>query len=151
MTPLETFLAYAADFEASFGDDDWTRCEKYFADDAVYEVTGIAAFACHLEGPTAILAGMKKSLDSLDRKLDSRKIAVLSELVESGTAIDVDWKVTYTLGDAPPLGLLGHSHAEVVDGKIVRLVDSYSAEMGEAAAAWILEHGAGLGLSGSYT
>lgn len=151
MTPLETFLAYAADFERSFVDDDWTRCEKYFAEDGVYEVTGLSAFACRLQGPKPILEGMKKSVDTLDRKLDSRKIDVLGEVAENGNAVDVDWKVTYTLGEAPPFELVGHSHGEVVDGKIVRLVDSYTDEMDEAAVSWIQEHASGLGISGSYT
>jgi hypothetical protein len=31
MTNLECFAAYAADFEKTFKDDDWSRLERYFA------------------------------------------------------------------------------------------------------------------------
>jgi hypothetical protein len=32
----QRFEAYAADFELTFVDDDWSRLEQYFTDDAVY-------------------------------------------------------------------------------------------------------------------
>ena len=38
MDTLSRFMEYAADFEKTLGDDDWTRLRRYFADDAVYEV-----------------------------------------------------------------------------------------------------------------
>src|SRR5678816_3177764 len=38
MNIMEQFITYAGDFEKTFGDDDWTRLRRYFADDAVYEV-----------------------------------------------------------------------------------------------------------------
>ena len=40
MTNLECFAAYAADFEKTFKDDDWSRLERYFAPDATYQVKG---------------------------------------------------------------------------------------------------------------
>ena len=148
MTPAELLVAYAADFEASFIDDEWTRLEKYFAADAVYEVKGIANFNCRIEGPTAIFAGMKKSLDGFDRKLESRTIAITSELDATDDTVELDWKVTYTKTGAPPFELIGHSFVRVRDGKIVELVDSYTPEMDKAAIEWVLAYGPDL--TGSY-
>lgn len=75
MGTLESFLSYAAEFEKSYADDDWSRLERFFADDAVYRVES-NRFGCELTGPDAILAGMKKSLDGFDRRFDTREIAV---------------------------------------------------------------------------
>jgi hypothetical protein len=141
-------MAYAADFEESFIDDEWTRLDKYFAADAVYEVKGIANFTCRIEGPTAIFAGMKKSLDGFDRKLDSRTIAVTSDIDTTADSVALDWKVTYTKAGAPPLELIGHTFARVRDDKIVELVDSYTPEMDKAAIEWVLAYGPDL--TGAY-
>ncbi len=140
MTPTEVFMAYAADFEKSYIDDDWKRCEQHFADDGIYAIEGISAFNCELKGPSAIVNGLQKSVNGMDRKLDSRAVEVTSELTTTESTLDADWKATYTYGDAPPLELLGHSHAEVAQGKITRLVDSYTPEMDKAAIKWVLAY-----------
>jgi len=140
MNPTERFMAYAADFEESFIDDDWSRVEKHFCDDAVYEVKGLRAFTCKISGPAAIAKGFKKSLDGFDRKLDSRVIEVISEPEITDDGIALDWRVTYTKGDAPPFILLGHSYGRVKDGKIVELVDSYTPEMEATAMEWAMAY-----------
>ncbi|SVE51237.1 uncharacterized protein METZ01_LOCUS504091, partial [marine metagenome] len=35
---LQVYAEYASAFEETFGDDDWSRLEKYFSEDARYEV-----------------------------------------------------------------------------------------------------------------
>ena len=67
MDNLPLFMKYAADFEKTLADDDWTRLRQYFAADAVYEVKS-DGFPCKLTGPDAIFKGIKKSLDGFDRK-----------------------------------------------------------------------------------
>jgi len=139
MSALELFMAYAAAFEETYGDDDWTRLRKFFADDAVYEVKS-KAFGCRLEGPQAIFAGIKKSLDGFDRRLQSRTIALTSEPKADDDTFEVSWNVTYTKPGAPPFELRGHSRAKYENGKIVELVDSYTPEMEREAGAWAAEH-----------
>ena len=129
-------MAYAADFEVTFEDDDWSRLEKYFAPDATYEVTG-SAMACRLLGPAAIFAGIKKSLDGFDRPLGGRTMELTSEPKVDGGCFDVDWEVTYRKQDAPDYILKGHSRARYADDVIVELVDSYGPEVDDLAAAWI--------------
>src|SRR6185369_14569969 len=77
MDIMRQFLAYAGDFERTYADDDWSRLYQYFADDAVYEVKA-TSFGCRLQGPQAIFAGIKKSLDGFDRKFEKRDIEVTS-------------------------------------------------------------------------
>ena len=75
MDNLQRFMMYAADFEKTLADDDWSRLREYFADEAVYEVKS-DGFPCTLTGPEAIFTGIKKSLDGFDRKFDGRDIDV---------------------------------------------------------------------------
>ena len=50
MGTAETFFAYAADFEKSYLDDDWSRLARHFREDAVYRVES-DLFGCELKGP----------------------------------------------------------------------------------------------------
>ncbi len=147
MTSLETFLAYAADFEKTYTDDEWSRLTPYFHDDAVYRVES-NLFGCELEGPPAILAGMKKSLDGFDRTFPSREIAVTEGPEVSGDELRVSWTVTYNKGDLPPFALRGKSIARVRDGKIALLVDSYDERVRDEVADWTRR--TGLDLDPSY-
>ncbi len=135
MDILTHFLAYAGDFEKSFIDDDWTRVEKYFTDDAVYEVKGIG-LDCRLVGPKAIFKGIKKSLDGFDRRFDSRKIDITSAPVVEGDTMRVGWLVTYAKAGLEPFPLRGRSEARYRDGKIAYLGDSYDAAMAKEAGEW---------------
>ena len=54
MSILDRYQAYAEAFEESYIDDDWTRIEQYFTEDAVYvgepEANGRAAVLAKLQG-----------------------------------------------------------------------------------------------------
>ncbi len=135
MNLMETFLAYANDFEKTYKDDDWTRLRQYFADDAVYEVKA-QSFGCRLQGPDAIFKGIKKSLDGFDRRFESRAIQITSSPEIEGDEIRIGWEVTYTLRDLPPYLLRGRSQARLQAGKIVYLSDAYEPSAEAAAQAW---------------
>lgn len=148
MNTLETFLAYADDFEKTLRDDDWSRVERWFSDDAVYRVES-ELMGCELSGPAAIAAGMKKSLDGFDRRFDGRKIDIDEGPHVEGDELRVVWRVTYHLGDHPPYVLKGRSLARVEDGRVALLVDSYDdEELGAELQAWISK--AGVELDPSY-
>ena len=136
MDILTHFLAYAGDFEKSYTDDEWSRLNQYFTDDAVYEVKGLGV-TCRLQGPTAIFKGIKKSLDGFDRRFDSRKIDITSAPVVEGDTMRVGWVVTYSKSGLAPFPLRGRSEARYRDGKIAYLGDSYDAAMANEAADWM--------------
>lgn len=140
MDVMQTFMAYAQEFESTYKDDDWERLRKYFADDAVYEVKNVS-YACKLEGPDAIFAGIKKSLDHFDRPMDSRKIDVLSPPAVVGDTLRVEWAVTYTRGDAPPIRVSATTSCTIVDGRITYLADDYEEGQEEGLRAWLDEYG----------
>ena len=147
-TTLQTFLSYAADFEKTLADDDWSRLAPYFHDDAVYRVES-DLFGCDLEGPDAIFAGMKKSLDGFDRKFPRREIATQGEPEVDGDEMRVGWQVTYHHDEHPDFVLRGRSTVRMRDGKIARLIDDYDAAVNDELAAWVKQ--TGLALDPSYT
>ena len=140
MNPLECFLVYAADFEKTFVDDDWSRLESHFSDAAVYRVES-DSFGCELNGPAAIFAGMKKSLDGFDRTFSGREIAILGEPEVDGDELRVSWTVTYQKDGCPPFVLRGKSLARVCDREIALLVDSYDRRVSAELGDWMRETG----------
>jgi hypothetical protein len=148
MDIMQEFMAYARDFERTLVDDEWTRLRGYFADDAVYEVNA-ESFGCHLTGPAAIFAGMKKSLDGFDRRFTKRDIEVTSGPEISGDEMQMAWKVVYSKEGVPPFVLRGRSMVRYHNGKIVYLADSYDPSVAVDFAAWQRE--SGLDLDPSYT
>jgi hypothetical protein len=149
MGALERFFEYAQDFEKTYDDDDWSRLERYFAPDAVYEVRN-ASFGCRLEGPQAILRGLKRSLDGFDRRLVKRTIGIDGVPTEQGDTASLGWTATYTAPGAPPFVLRGRSTARYRGDLIVELVDAYPDGMDEEATAWARRYAPDLGLNPAY-
>jgi hypothetical protein len=147
----KVFMDYAEAFEQTYLDDNWLRLQPFFADDAVYEVRG-GPLACIIKGREAILAGLKKSIDGLDRRCSDRKIDVTGGPEVASTAdgheLGIGWHVSYQYADAPRAGFPGRSVVTIVDGVIVSLRDEYIDEEMKAFGAWMLKYGAGL--DGSY-
>ena len=140
MTNLECFAAYAADFEKTFKDDDWSRLERYFAADATYQVKG-EPFATKLTGRDAIFKGIKKSLDGFDRRFATRDIALEGVPEVEGDTVSLPWAVTYNRAGNPPLVLRGRSSAKFADERIVELTDSYEQPAIEVTTTWMRQHG----------
>ena len=148
---MQVFMDYAAAFEQTYVDDDWSRLTPFFSEDATYEVRG-GPLACEITGREAIFRGLKKSIDGLDRRSAERQLALTDtpNVVASGAGeeLSVGWRVTYQFGDAPKLVLPGRSVLKVVGGVITELRDEYDDKELEEVGAWMLEHGGGL--DGSY-
>lgn len=142
-TALEVLLEYAAAFEETYSDDDWSRLSPYFAENAVYEVRG-GPFACTINGPAAIFAGLKKSVDGLDRKCDQRQIDVLGgpevSSTDAGEEVAIDWQVRYLYGDLPEAGFAGRSVAVVNNGVITHLRDEYGDGEFDRFEAWVADN-----------
>lgn len=148
MSIVEQLLAYAADFEKTLADDEWSRLTRHFSKDAVYRVES-DLFGCELTGPDEIFTGMKKSLDGLDRKFATREIAMTEGPEIEGDELRVSWTVTYHKPGLPDFVLPGRSLARIRDGKLVLLVDSYDEGVNAEVAEWMRE--TGLKLDPSYT
>lgn len=148
---MQVFMDYAAAFEQTYVDDNWSRLTPFFSKDATYEVRG-GPMACEISGREAIFSGLKKSIDGLDRRSAERKLELIDapNVVPSGAGeeLSVGWRVTYQFGDAPKLALPGRSVVKVVGGVIIELRDEYDDTQLEEVGAWMREYGGGL--DGSY-
>ena len=131
MDPLQRFSAYAVDFEKTFEDDDWTRLEGYFAEDAIYTVTG-TPFDCVVRGRDAIFRAIKKSIDGLDRRFDKREIVPGGPPEVDGNRVTFSGTGRYEKEGVDSLTI---ELSETVDvdeaGRIVRMEDVYPAGQDE--------------------
>ena len=148
---MKVFMDYAAAFEQTYADDDWSRLAQYFSEDACYEVLG-GPLACKITGRDAIFAGIKKSIDGLDRRCSDRKLEITDGpdicVVDDGEELKARWRVIYQYGDAPKMTLPGRTVATISNGVIVAMRDEYDDEEMQPVGAWLLEYGDGL--DGSY-
>lgn len=148
---LQVFMDYAAAFEETYTDDDWSRLAPFFPEDATYEVQG-GPLACKIAGREGIFAGLKKSIDGLDRRCADRKLELTDgpHIVDTGGGFEVSlgWNVIYQYKEAPKVTLPGRSVFNIANGVIVAMRDEYDEEKLEAVDAWMLEYGEGL--DGSY-
>ena len=151
MSAMDQVLNFAAEFEETYIDDNWERLLPFLAENAKYTVVG-GPMACEIEGRSAILAGLKKSLDGLDRRFTERRIAVTSSPeilpVEGGEKVMLNWEASYELAGLDCPVLPGSSVITVVDGLITHLQDAYDDVEVEPFAKWLGEHSADF--DGSY-
>jgi hypothetical protein len=132
MNPIQRFAEYAAAFEEVFKSDN--------TEDAVYEITGGPPFEGRHEGRDGVLAHLKQSLDTFDRRFDSRELDLLEgpELREGG--VWVSWRVTYAVDGAPDLCVEGEELAIFEGDRIQRLEDRFPDEAAPRTLAWFEQH-----------
>jgi ketosteroid isomerase-like protein len=138
MSIAERYQAYAQAFEESYEDDDWSRLEQHFTEDAVYEGDPDAL------GRDAVLAKLKGGVDAFDRRMDSRTPDFQTPSVE-GDTLTMHWKVTYTKAGAPDLVISGREEAIFEGDRIKLLRDVFDPEAEKAMGEWMQKHGASLG------
>jgi ketosteroid isomerase-like protein len=137
MSIQDRYRAYADAFEESFVDDDWSRIEAYFTEDAVYEGDPDA------RGRDAVLAKLKNGVDNFDRRMDSRTPDFQTPTVQ-GDTLSMKWKVTYTKAGLPDLAISGVETAIFEGDRIKLLRDTFDPEAQKALEQWMAKHGASL-------
>ena len=123
MEPAKRFIAYAAAFEQTFIDDDWTRLEPYFAEDAVYVVTGEAPLGGRWEGRERILEHLRDSVNRLDRKFGARRIEPVGSPKIGEDSFEMGWRSTYSKLGCPDLVFGGSERATFEGDRILLLED----------------------------
>lgn len=136
MSILDRYQAYADAFEQSYEDDDWSRLEPYFTENAVYEGEPEDA-----RGRDAVLAKLKGGVDAFDRTMDSRTPDFQTPTVSDDT-LTMKWSVTYTKSGAPDLVISGVETAVFEGDRIARLRDDFDPEAQKALGEWMARHGA---------
>lgn len=138
MSIADRYQAYADAFEESFEDDDWSRLEQFFTEDAVYETDTNAS------GRQALLERLKSGVDGFDRKMD-RRIPNFEEPSVDGNTLRMKWTVTYEKAGAPDLVISGVEVAVFKGDRISLLRDDFDPEAQKNMGEWMAKHGASLG------
>ena len=139
MDPLQRFGEYAAEFEKTYEDDDWTRLEAYFDQDVSYVVSG-STYDCEIQGRVAVFAAIKRALDGFDRRFDHREVTPGGEPVVDGNRVVFPAIVRYEKRGIDTLSFSLSETAEFDEsGRIVRLLDNYPAGQDEMVR-WLDEH-----------
>jgi len=134
----DRYQAYADAFEQTFEDDDWSRIEPYFSDDAVY-----AGGPGDAVGRDAVIAKLRNGLNRFDRKMDSRSLSFEPPTVD-GDTLEIRWGATYTKAGAPDLAISGLERARFQGDRITRLEDEFDPQAEKAMGEWMAAHGAKL-------
>ena len=121
MSNLSKFGEYAAAFEESLLDDNWTRLEQYFSADATY----LPGDGTEASGRDAVLQALQDSVNALERKCDSRDVIGEPEISESGDTITLKFTIRYTKTGLPDLVLGGVETLQYVNGAILKMEDAF--------------------------
>src|SRR5262245_8149981 len=133
----DRYLEYADAFEKSYDDDDWSRIDQYFTENAVYEGEPLAS------GRAAVLARLKNGVDNFDRRMDSRSLSFEKPSVK-GDTVTVRWKAKYTKKGLPDLAISGLEHAKFDGNRIQTLRDEFDPPAQKAMGDWMQKHGKAL-------
>jgi len=125
MTLTARFLAYIAAYERSYGDDDWTRLEPFFSEDAVHEVSGGLPLGGRWEGRAALITHLRESTEAFDRRFDERLLWPRGVPAQMGDTVALPWRGIYRLERArsDPLTIEGTKVATFASDLIERLRD----------------------------
>jgi limonene-1,2-epoxide hydrolase len=137
MSIAETFFEYAQAFEKTFKDDDWSRLERYFTPDAIY----LPGNGQEMRGRENVLAYLKQSLDTFDRRFDSRRVSLLADPVVTSSQVTIQWQAAYEKQGMPDVVLTGVEEATFEGDAISRLEDTLDDGVAEALETWTSEHG----------
>jgi hypothetical protein len=144
MSRIDRYAAYAQAFEKAFENDDWSLVEPYFSEDAVYESLEAPPLGYRSEGRSAILEDLKRSLDSLDRRFESRELQLLEGPEERDGRVWIRWRATYRSPSVSELVIEGEETAAFDGDRIRRLEDRFAPGTGERVLAFMEAHAARL-------
>lgn len=142
MNITDRFESFAVDFETTLLDDDWSRLEKYFAEDATYLNVGGPDPKCR--GRKAILDYLKADVSNTDRCFDTRSLIALSPPVVDGNHLTRRWRSIYMLKGVPDLVVEGEARYLFDRGFIKELEEEPTASSMRILAEWMSKYGSKL-------
>ena len=123
MESARRFGEYAVAFEEAYKDDEWTRLEPFFTEDASYEATGEPPLGGRWSGRAALIQQLQNSVNDLDRRFDSRRTELLGQPEISESSFRISWRATYEKEGCPDLVFGGDETAEFEGDCIKTLTD----------------------------
>jgi len=141
MDLIQRFGDYAAAFERAYQSDDWSQLEPYFTEDAVYEVKGGPPFGGRVEGRSALIAHLHRSVDAFDRRFPSRRLELLDGPSLRGQRVWIRWRASYSGPGIPELVLDGEENASFEGDRIALLEDVFPPEATGITETWFRSFG----------
>jgi hypothetical protein len=141
MSMEERFLAYAADFEVSYEDNDWSRLAQYFTEAASYDAGDGSPVA---RGRDAVLQKFQDAVDGLDRRMGSREV-IPGQLSTEGDTVVLLWTARYSTEGLPVLEFEGTEYARFEGDQMAELRDVIGEQGHADLADWMTAHGDALG------
>jgi hypothetical protein len=139
MNIIDIFERFARDFETTVADDDWSRLEKYLAEDATY--LNVGGPDPKAEGRGAILDYLHQDVANQDRRFDSRTLEGLTPPEAEGDHLSRRWRSTYTLAGAPDLVVEGEARYLFENGLIKQIEQELTPASMQAYMAWMTKYG----------
>jgi hypothetical protein len=136
---VDTFESFAAAFEAAVVDDNWSRLEKYLAEDATYYNVGGPDPKC--EGREAIIAFLKADVSNTDRRFDTRTLIALTPPTAEGNRLSRRWHCTYTLAGVPDLVMEGEARYLFEGDFIKEIEEELTAASAQKMDEWMRKYG----------
>ena len=139
MNNIDIFNHFAAAFEATVKDDNWSRLGGYLAEDATY--LNVGGPDPKSEGRDAIIKFLKKDVANSDRRFDSRTLIALTEPAIKGDRLSRKWRCTYTLEGAPDLVVEGEARYRFEDSLIKEIEEEITGESMQNLQKWMGSYG----------
>jgi ketosteroid isomerase-like protein len=139
-TPLERCFQYMRAFEVACLSGDWSALDSHFAEAAVHRIEGGGPMGGRTVGREAVIAGLRRGVDGIDRRFDLRIPEVIEGPVTRGDGVFMRFRLTLRRAGVPDLFIEGDHLATYRDGVIVsleeRLADDTAHRVGAYLAAW---------------
>ncbi|MCZ6890170.1 MAG: nuclear transport factor 2 family protein [Gammaproteobacteria bacterium] len=135
MNLADLFKNYADDFELTFVDDNWSRLEQYFTENAIYETEG--ALASVHTGRDQVFTALRENISRFDRRCDSRNLETIEGPQIEGDTLTRRWRCTFTLRGAPDLSIVGDERAHYERDRICRLEEMLTEDSQITLGEWI--------------
>jgi hypothetical protein len=139
MEITEIFETFAAAFEAAVFDNDWSRLEKYLAEDATYLNVGGPDPKC--KGRKEIITFLKEDVSNTDRRFDTRSLIALTPPITDGNRLSRRWHCTYTLAGAPDLEVEGEARY-LFEGILIKEIEEEpTIDSMQRVSEWMQKYG----------
>jgi hypothetical protein len=140
MSTLDRFKEYSAKFEEVFHSRNWTELESFMDEAVTYEIISEPPFNARFEGREAVINGLRKSVDQLDRRFDERTPDIVDGPRVRGDNLWFSWITTFSVANAPEFMLNGEEAITYKDRKIIAIEDRIPKAVIDRFQRYLSEH-----------
>jgi hypothetical protein len=135
MDLIGLFRELESDFEKTIADDRWTRLQRYFHEDAVYQTYGEAGH--RTKGRDAIFRRFRRELDAFDRRCKWRRVTTTSGPEVDDNRVLRSWVAIFHIDGAADLMIEGSERITYDGDRIVMLEEEPSETAERHLLAWM--------------